>query len=132
MLVTSAQRRQYACPDPMIIWIYHLLMTTKLNMLKPDPTWASPLTKISPPKALDSGISYQHPFKLFQTSRHSKKPQFSSLHIISTSTNQHYIYTQPFTQQIRMVTYTIPPSDLIIYAVVVFLLSTRAQSHLIN
>ena len=48
---------------------------------------------LSLPKALDSGISYQHPFELSQTSRHSKKPQLSSLpiiSIISTSTNQHY------------------------------------------
>ena len=43
------------------------------------------------PKALDSGISYQHPFELPQTSGYPKKPQLSSLHIISTSTNQHYI-----------------------------------------
>ena len=42
-------------------------------------------------KALDSGISHQHPFELSQTSRHTKKPQLSSLHIISTSTYQHDI-----------------------------------------
>ena len=69
----------------------------------------------SPPKALDSGISYQHPFELSQTSRHSKKPQLSSLHIISTSTNQHYTsHIRIFAQHIRMVTYTILRSDLIL------------------
>ena len=59
--------------DPPVIFLY------------PDHTQIRSL-----PKALDSGISYQHPFELSQTSRHSRKPQLSSLHIISTSTNQHY------------------------------------------
>ena len=61
-----------------------------------------PNSLTSLPKALDSGISYQHPFELSQTSRHSKKPQLSSLHIISTSTNQHY------TSHIHMVSLHIP------------------------
>ena len=70
-----------------LVTVSHQYGTRRSTSGDPDHTQIRSL-----PKALDSGISYQHPFELSQTSRHSKKPHLSSLHIISTSTNQHYNY----------------------------------------